>query len=255
MRVLRIIAGSIVCLMSIRILAFGAQFLHGLLKITFSQALYVRGEYLDPPVMLLILGLVAFAFGACAAIRRRPSGGLLLCGFAAAVLGFVALPSAYNPKAETYLDRARSEVRRTADALVDSLFVWGKKNGRLPASEAEFREAVGVTPALSAQSLSRYAQRGIIFPYRAVYRPNETGPYLGHPGPAPAVIYCVIGPELKRFWVTATDLDRAVGGRVSFLPDPRYNELDYRPFTFAGDISNRASTGSEVESSRRNRRP
>jgi hypothetical protein len=65
---------------------------------------------------------------------------------------------------------------------------------------------------------SRYARGGQRLPYRFVFVPGAKGPHQSAPpGDRPGILYCAVSEDGQRLWVTATGLDRAVGGSVVWL--------------------------------------
>ncbi len=110
---------------------------------------------------------------------------------------------------------ARHYVMREIHGLEKTLVDFGETTERLPKDKTEF---AALTASLEARK-SAYARGRARLHYKTVYVPNATGPHMPDPpGPAPAMIYCAVTPDLKMFWLTGTVLRmRLVDDRVILL--------------------------------------
>ena len=150
------------------------------------------------------------------AANKRASVWWLFIPF---VYGFFALGSilASPPVIKANLIAiANGPVSSKASAVSDTLMEWGATNKHFPESDTQLGD---VLKKLS-QKPSLFARDGMRLPFRIIYKPNATGPYLpSSPGPEPAIIYCAVTADLRQFWLTATVLDEPVGAQISFLKD------------------------------------
>ena len=234
MKVLRTLAGLILAIYSVAVIGFGGTFFWALLRVRVGQPFYVKSDHLFLGLFWIIFGLVALAPCACVVVRRQTHGAWLLLSFGLLVFAGVAIPS--NPTVESARGRASFRVVEKLSQVAESIDAWKEKNGRFPANDAELREAVRGALAQPEQDASPFWSAGKQLPYRAVYVGNATGANIGDPGQAPGVIYCAVSADLDRLWLTATEIDRAVGGRVRFVPawdgtKPMVLEVERRPTT------------------------
>ncbi len=110
---------------------------------------------------------------------------------------------------------ARHYVMREMHGLEKTLMDFGETTERLPKDKAEF---AALSASLEARK-SAYARGRVRLRYKTLYVPNATGPHVPDPpGPAPAMIYCAVTPDLTMFWLTGTVLRHGlVDDRVILL--------------------------------------
>lgn len=99
--------------------------------------------------------------------------------------------------------------------------------GHYPANESDFQAAVA---RLDRQSPSM--QAGSNLPYKLVFVGHGSHAELSQPPPQePGTIVCVFSLDLRQSWITATVLEKPVGGRVIWL------ELFGKPVVHGGYLS------------------
>lgn len=170
------------------------------------------------------LGLAALLYLVFRRQRNALGTGLVVVAFIVTMVGpnvlYITTPDYDLPL------HASGGVARLMAKTLDSLSAWGNKAGHLPASDEEFKMAV-----IRPTEPSWYARAGERLPYQIVLVPGASGPYLQESvSLAPAVVYCAISFDLRRFWLTGTVLRprHRTGSEASFLlnaPPPQGRPL------------------------------
>jgi hypothetical protein len=177
--------------------------------------LYVEPEhfffgYLGAGLEWTLVGGFAFAASAYAIFRRQARFGWLATGFLLALFGaiavFTGLPTLPVQEANVKTGYFLGEVN-------SALFDWAQKHGHFPANQTELDEALA-----HLDRHSPFGRKGAPLSYRWVYVGEASEPVLMEPPPEdPGGIYCAVNQELRRVWLTATVLERPVGGPVVWL--------------------------------------
>lgn len=187
------------------------------LLIRSTDIYYIESDFIGLGLFFGIPGGLSLAVCLYVLFRRNAHGAWLLIPLGLLMLLAVAIPSTlHNPMSE-----ARSNVVNRARAVQLALTMWGAEHGVFPATEDEFRSALGQradSTGAAEDSPSHYARAGRRVPYRIVYVGGVRGPHLpAPPGDQPGIIYCAVSQDLRHAWLTATELDQAVGGSVTLL--------------------------------------
>ena len=191
-------------------------------RLHFGEPFYLQADYLKGSLFFLVPGVAALAVAGYLLVRRQVSAAGLVGALVALFgLGCVVIFLSFAWDEGDYWKRTR--MVRHVRGLGWRLAGNGKE-GRFPANETELQNLAG-------GGLSSYARRGEPLPYRYVYVANASRAHLPHaPGDAPAIIYCAVSPDRKRFWLTATALGRPVGGPIV------WEGPDRRPLIIEGNL-------------------
>lgn len=218
MQWIRRIVGGLVVLFSLPLLWVAFGFFRLKVETWFGHPYYLGYDHFERGCFWLLIGLAVLLPGIYCAVSRRASAWWLGLGFGAALFGAVALPSNVLPT--MLMPRAEDSLTAKARSLANALDRPGLNQGHLPANEKELSDIAAKMEAPNG-FMGPYYRDGAPVPVHLVYVGGATGPVLADPpnAPAPAAIYCAVSADRTRFWITATMLDREVGGHARWLKD------------------------------------
>lgn len=241
MRYIRKIVGGLVVLFSLPLLWVAFGFLRLGVETWFGHPYYLGNHHFAYGGFWLFIGLAALLPGAYSAVSCRASAWWLALAFGATLLGAVALPSNVLPT--MLMPRAEDTLTAKAHTLANALDASGADQGRFPTSETELAKAVVKVGPNGL--LGPYYRDGVLAPVRVVYIGGASGPVLTVPANAsiPAVIYCAVSADGLRFWITATMLDREVGGHPSWLKE---RDGIRQPLIISGSVRDKLPNTSNI---------
>jgi hypothetical protein len=205
---------AVFSLLAVAVLAAARHPLRDWFGVRFGDGYYVEFDYLRQGLWLAIPGALALAVSLYVLIRRNAHGNWLAIPMSLLLVLAIAIPGfVRNPNSE-----ARRDVKRRAESLLAATTRWSQATARFPATEAEFHEAIQRIDREEAARPSRYARAGERIPFRTVFIPGAKRPHQpAPPGDQPGILYCAVSEDGRRLWLTATGLDRAVGGSVVWI--------------------------------------
>jgi hypothetical protein len=218
--VVRYALGTGVALLSLIPVLAGGSDLWKWLQLQFGDPYYGDRNYLETSLPVMVFGLGVLVLTVYITMRRKISPQWLFIPFVLSILAWIAIPSVIP------YGRAHQGVVQAAleNRLKKALIKWGKEHGRFPQTQNELELAAEYWEgAKRGEKISSpYARRGQPVPYRFIHVGEAFGPYLPPVLPQePGVVYYAVGPDAKKFWLTATVLEQEVSASVVLFPDER----------------------------------
>ncbi len=167
----------------------------------------VRHDYFGDAAITLIAGLLAVGFAAWGAFWPGRTNWLrFLVATSIVFLMAVSIPSWYAAP-EMRSRSAMTGRMRTLQVAVDS---WGNDHGRFPLTDAELKEAASAGEVRVGDS--PFQRGGVPVQFELALISSAAGPVLH--AERPAVLYYAVDADGKRFWISATTLEKSVGNAV-----------------------------------------
>jgi hypothetical protein len=246
-RVIRIILGGLIALVSIAPLRIAFGFFRLGVRSWFGHPYYLCNDAFFRSGDWLLVGLVIVLPAAYYAVRPRASALWLVLSFFVAFGTLEQIPEHVLP--EMLISQARDILRDRALNLATGLENSG---GLLPASQVQLASVAKMAARQGDLELSGpYFRGGARVPVQLAYVGAATGPLVAMPAHPllPAAIYCAVSPGRKRFWITVSMLDRRVGGHPRLLEDRTGGPI---PMVINGSLS---ATPSALNRHRRSGEP
>jgi hypothetical protein len=184
-------------------LIYGSWLLKLWITIQLQRPVYLEYSYLKIGMLFMSLGIAALLCALYAARRRGYWSALFAFPVIAGLWTMVVVSSIIpnDTKSAYHIQKMASELKQ-----------FGSEHGRFPDRETTL-------PAASSKELSPYYQQGSQLPFRIVWVPNATGPFLNSPGPYPGVMFYAVSADQQDVWLTGTELrfPRTTGNNVQFL--------------------------------------
>lgn len=162
--------------------------------------------------LLILLPAVYYA------LRPRSSALWLVLSFVVAFGTLEQIPEHVLP--QTMVSEAQENLREKAFNLATALENPAEKGSLLPASQTQLAGVAAMAAQQDGLDLrGPYFQDGTPVAAHLVYLGGAAGPLVimpAHP-PLPAAVYCAVSQDRKHFWITATMLDRSVGGHPRWV--------------------------------------
>lgn len=210
-------------LLSLPLFMFGGKFLVSAVKLHLGQPFCASsspGDFSAYGAIWVGMSLLVVAPSALVLLKKSVPSYWLVLPLLVLLLAAVAIPSNMPPGYRgTIAGRA---VERRMQSAATQLEKWGSEPGQLPGDESQLRSALEPKERAEEETPpptnSRYQRGGQPVLYRFVLVPNAQGPRRLQPaGDQPAIIYCAISSDRKRFWLTATALPGDVSSEVVML--------------------------------------
>lgn len=230
-RALRIVLGILACLLSLPVLHAGGLMLWYWFQVRSGQVFYIEpehfnGGYLGEGIKWTAWGGVAFAAAAYAMLRRDARIGWLSTGVVLALTGALAVVVARFPLLPVMQANGKT-MGMLFDLNYDALLTWSRANGHCPANATELQAAVA-----GVDLQSPFLHGGASTSYRLIYVAGSDGPVLNEPpSKEPGVVYWAVSRDLRQGWLTATVLEKPVGGPVVWLKELRAGPMFGLNFT------------------------
>ncbi len=203
--IFKVVLSVLLGLLSVPWLGNGCYLFICWFRIHVSSVYYVDYPYATAAIVCFGIGLFSL-WATFHGVWRRSFYGILF----AAPIFLVLVAAGYLPDAS----RCVAVDTQYLSDVCSRLYVRYENSRSFPATEAEFREAVGPAPA------SRYKQRGNQLPYEVVVVTNANGPRLTDVSQRPGVIYYCVSKDLQGFWVAMTRLQSDVATTAHIVSAP-----------------------------------
>ncbi len=182
---------------------YGGWLLKLWITIQLQRCVYLEYSYLTVGIAFVSLGIVALLCALYATRRRGYWSALFAFPVIAGLWTMVVMPNIVpnDAKSAYHIQNMASELK-----------TFSSEHGLFPDRETAL-------PAKDSKELSPYYQRGRQLPFRIVWVPNSTGPFLNSPGPYPGVIFYAVSANQREVWLTGTELrfPRTAGNHAQFL--------------------------------------
>jgi len=218
---MRHVLAALFSLLSLPLFLFGGKFLVSALKLRSGQPFYTSSspeDFLAYGAIWVGIALLALVPSVLVLLKKSAPSGLLVLPLLVLVLSAIAIPSNMPPGYRgTMAGRA---VERRMKLVATALEQWGGEHGQLPGDDGQLRDALKTNepPDEDSATNSRYHRGGQPVPYRFILASNALAPHRLQPaGDQPAIVYCAISSDRKRFWLTATALPGDVSSQVVML--------------------------------------
>lgn len=213
--------GALFMVLSLPLFMFGGPFLVSALRLHWGQPFCASSpeDYAVYGAIWVGMALLVLVPSALVLLKKNVPGTWLVVPLLVLLLSAVAIPSNIPPGYRgTMAGRA---VERRMQSAAAQLQQWGSAHGQLPEDEGQLRGALEPKAAAEEEatpSNSRYQRADQPVPYRFLLVPKAQGPRRPQPPlEQPAIVYCAISADRKKFWLTATALPGDVSSEVVVL--------------------------------------
>lgn len=178
---------------------YGGWLLKLWITIQLQRCVYLKYSYLTVGIAFVSLGIVALLCALYATRRRGYWSALFAFPVIAGLWTMVVMPNIVpnDAKSAYHIQNMASKLK-----------TFSSEHGLFPDRE-------NALPAKDSKELSPYYQRGRQLPFRIVWVPNSTGPFLNSPGPYPGVIFYAVSANQREVWLTGTESAFPAYGRQS----------------------------------------